>query len=84
VGGNDPGAGVDYTTGRVVKKIDAKPMTEIREKFAVIFDEHAKVKLKDGVPVTEKLEVEESFISVSVLLEGGGLPPETLVHEKRP
>jgi hypothetical protein len=84
VGGNDPGAGVDYTTGRVVKKIDAKPMTEIRERFAVIFDEHAKVKLKDGVPVTEKLEIEESFLSVSVLLEGGGLPPETLVHEKRP
>lgn len=83
IGRNDAGSGVNYTSGRVMRTLDAAEATEDKERLEVVFDGSGKVLIKDGAPVTEKVVVTETFQKVTVRVEGAGLPPETLTHEKR-
>lgn len=83
IGENDPGAGIDYTTGRRVKSIEFKDAFEEKTREEVVFGPDAKVQIKDGAPVTETVTVREAFQEIRVAVEGGGLPPKTLTHEKR-
>ena len=83
IGRNDAGSGVNYTSGRVMKTLDTERGTEDKERLEVVFDRAGKVLITDGAPVTEKVLVTETFERVQVLLEGGDLPPRTLMYEKR-
>jgi len=75
IGLKDTGSGIDFKTGRVLKGIESRQVREVKPREEVVFDEAARVVVKDGIPVTETIQVEETALIVDVRLEGGGLPP---------
>jgi hypothetical protein len=83
VGALDEGSGVDYTTGRTLASLKAKTESRSRVRREVVFDAEGRVAIEGGQAVTEEVVLVEDFVVVTAALEGGGLPPSTLVLEKR-
>jgi len=83
IGRRDPGSGVDYACGRVIKSLSGEEATAELERFEVVFDGDGRVRVENGAPVTERVVSVETYDVFRVTVEGGGLPPETLTFEKR-
>jgi hypothetical protein len=83
IGELDPGSGVDYTTGRTLGSLSAETKSEARVRKEVIFDGDGRVRTEGGEPVTEEVEVNESFLEITAHVRGGPIPAESLRLEKR-
>ena len=83
IGGKDDALGVDFSTGRRVAELLIETKTEMKTKNEVVFDADGRVVAVDGAPKRVPVTAEHPYRVATAKIEGGALPPETVVWDRR-
>jgi hypothetical protein len=83
IGGKDDALGVDFSTGRRLAELTVETKTESRTKNEVVFEADGRVVVEAGAPKRVPVTADQPYLVASAKIDGGALPPETLVWDRR-